>query len=239
MTDMWFEEELLPDITSLAHINKKGIKLSEELSQMSRIRRRIRFHRIRNRLLNNEEVELVSMNNPAFYYLLVRLGCEFDPGRKAKATFESATFTVILRGNKEYNPHVHSLFPIEINKGESRTVAIKLGPSITAASGAGFSLGEVETNLQVGQVAPVLRGFAGEDEQTPYWVLEHHREALLFGIRHFWLLLEIPKLLSTFHIGCRVESYLQTRLGRLLMVPEKRSALDRPFETINIDSRTC
>lgn len=234
MTDkFWFEEELLADPESVEALVGSGAKSQDEAKKLRVIKRTVRLHLPRHEVLESEAVRKLPVSNARYHYVVVRLGCEFDPTEVRPASFQSAKLTAWIGTDGKAQPRVHSLAPVEMTAGRPGSIKLKLEPSLTLDKYGG-SLGGIETDILVGQVAPVVRGFAGENEREPYWNLEHHREALLYGLRHFWLLLEAPPGTNQIHIGCLVQGWLQTALGRLLLIPAEKRRLERPRHTITL-----
>ena len=228
MSEIWFEESLVPDLDILESASKG--ESSEDRPPVT-VSSSVRVNIPRTRILSTTEIGHMAMPTPNYKYLLVRLGCEFDPGPAARAehiSFDSAVFQVYIHASGPEMPRVYSLAPVEFDKGKPGNVKLKLEPSLTFVSGAGGSLGGIETDLAIGRVAPVVRGFTGKDERQPYWNLESHKEFPLYGLRHFWLILEAPPSTQDCYLSCRVEAFLTTILGRLFMRPAKREIEHRP-----------
>lgn len=223
MSNIWYEENIYPDINSLA--TKDMSKSPIDVSGI------VRLHVPRWKLLTHQELHQMAVPNLNNKYILVRLGCEFDLDQHSKAFknhFESAVFQVFLHPDKDTKPRVYSLAPAEMDKGSSKNIKLKLEPSITFASGAGGSIGGVEQDITIGQVAPIIRGFKGKDEMQPYWNLQNHSESPLYGIRNFWLILETPLSVQGCYLSCRAEARLNTLLGNILLLPQKSIKEHRP-----------
>jgi len=228
MSDIWFEENLEPDLSELAYATKGDPDATRKFLKLSSP---LRMNFPRSRALTSTEINHIAVPVTHCKYTLVKLGCEFDPGPAARAArlhFDSAVFQVFILANGNEKPRVYNLAPVEFDKGEPGNVKLKLEPSITLISGAGGSLGGIETDIAVGQVAPVVRGFKGKDDMQPYWNLESHKEYPLYGSRNFWLILEAPASVQECYLSCRVEGTLNTPLGRILMLPPQREVEHRP-----------
>ncbi len=221
MNEIWFEETLYPDPDALEEL-VEGVRDLNLKNQLGAVRKNIRIHMPRAQLLDSKQKKSIIGAKSNAHYFLVRLGCEFDPDKEPKATFVNAYFWVNLWPEGNLFPKVYDLAPLSLDAGKPQIISVKLGPSIKTIAGAGLSLGEVGTDVNIGQVAPIIRGFKGDDEMSPRWDMEHHREAPIYGIRHFWLWLEIPNTMQHCFISCRGEGYLQTTAGKLLFVPKKR-----------------
>jgi hypothetical protein len=229
-SEIWYEEMLEPQATSIDDLIE-GVKDYRIRESLSGLQGKIRIHIPRWKLI--EKTDDQSFSQVGKHYYMIRLGCEFDPGRRSSMQFVEAKFSVFIWGENNNHPRVHLLAPLELNEGGSRIVSLKLGPSITFPSQTSLSIGEIGTNLEIGQIAPVVRGFAGEFERQPYWVLKGHRNAPLYGLRHFWLIVETANNSLDFYISTRVEVYIQTKLGRLLLRPKKQDFTSRPRFTIS------
>ncbi len=237
MIDTWFDEELTPDPDSIAILMKGSKSGRDDRARLEAIRGRIRVHDPRWKVLDYTEVKALGAITPNHRYCWLRLSCEFDPGadaRAAKTGYAAAIMSAYLWGTGRAHPRVHSLAPVEVSSGKPRTVTAKIGPSFSIA-GTGGSLGGIEADIAIGSIAPIVRGFAGKDERQPYWNLEHHHEAPLYGRRHFWLLVESPHSLAEFSISCRVEADLQTILGRLRLQPKVHDWAQRPRYVIKLE----
>ena len=231
MSEIWYEEELFPsdDWLEQAHNTKSPFDPQEPP------RGNIRVHTPIERVIGTSEK--LSFRRPEHIYVFVKLGCEFDPGEAARAAkfgYVSAIFKVHCEGEGELQPRVQDIFPEVINKGKPDNVKLKFEPAITFVSGTGGSLGGIERDYAVGQVAPVVTGFKGGEEHAPYWNLEHHREAPLYGLRNFWILLEIPPKLSVCHLIPYADGTMQARFGPIPLKPKVQQTAHRPRYTIRL-----
>lgn len=231
MTDIWFEDELVPDMQLLNEMLEGSMgDTQDELEQIEKLRRTISVHTPYWRVLDDAIVRDMAVADQNKTYMLMRLWCDFDTesaSQKKPFGFESAKIGFSLWSDEQcfrsvpaqelvVHPKVFALQPTNINSGKPTPMKLQLGPTITLASGMGFSAGGVELNINVGEVAPVVHGFAGEDERNPYWKLNHHREAPLYGSRHFWLVLELHPSLKQFYIECNYEAALRIK-GNVLL----------------------
>jgi hypothetical protein len=219
MDEIWFEEELIPfDFDPLYKGDKDKYA---ELIQKHNLKGSVRLHIPRHRSLHVNELGNLKFERTGHSYILVKLGCEFDPGelaRKRYIGFVTATLTIYTWGEGKLNPLIFDLFPVNFDSGKGETVKLSFAPAITFVSGAGVSLGGIETDI--GEISPTIRGFKGKDEREPYWNLKHHRECPLYGIRNFWILVEMPPSLPKFSLVPVVEASLQTQLGPLKLGPK-------------------
>jgi hypothetical protein len=224
MTEIWYEDELVPSENWL-----DTLKLTKSPMNSAYLENPpkgiIRLHMPQE--LHLTASDKIQFRRSGYKYVLVRLGCEFDPGEEARSAnfgFISAKFSIPIFGEGDNFPRVHSLFPLELNRGKPDTAKIKFEPAITLISGASVSLGSIEKDIAFGQVAPIVRGFKGDDEHAPYWNLEHHREAPLYGLRHFWMLLEIPPTIENCYLMPVAEAELQGKIGPILLKSRKQEA---------------
>jgi hypothetical protein len=126
--------------------------------------------------------------------------------------------------------------PTELRNGTPQAVKLKLEPSIEVASTVKVGLGSMETDVLAGQVAPSVVGFKGDHEIRPYWNLEDNNQAPLYGIRHFWLLLEAPKVSSHCFISCVILTTLQTVTGPIHLGPKQKNLTHRPRYKIDFQA---
>lgn len=210
--DIWFEEELLPDYTGE----------SFESRDIPPIKASVRIYEPKYKTLSSTEVNSLKFTKPNHHYVIVKLGCELDPGieaRQIKVGFASAKVSIPIWGDGKTYTKVFSLFPIEFRNGNPQSVKLKLEPTVEVASAVKIGLGSVETDVLVGQIAPSAIGFKGDHEMRPYWNLEHHTQAPLYGMRNFWLLLEAPSLATHCFVSCIVETTLDILAGPFRLGP--------------------
>jgi hypothetical protein len=146
MNDIWFEEELVPSPKSIDELlsEKKGPMGRIKREQLEAIRGAVRVHKPRWQELNPDEVVRLRVANPSDRIIIIRLGCEFDPGedaRKARIGFVSATARAILEGKEQLHPLVYDLAPVKVDQGKPRSLQFNLEPTLKFPSGAGGSLG--------------------------------------------------------------------------------------------------
>ncbi len=226
---IWIEEELFPE-DSNENLGAKGNPSNKAISAF------VRIHEPRIKNLSSTEIKSIDFTKPDHHYTLVKLECELDPGneaRKVKAGFISAKVSVPAWGDGKTNTKVFALFPLEIQKGALQAIKLKLEPTIDVASAVKIGLGSLEADALVGQVAPSIVGFKGNQEMRPYWNLEHNNQAPLYGTRHFWLLLETPKASKLCYISCHIVASLQTLIGPIYLGPKKNDITNRPRFPIN------
>jgi hypothetical protein len=164
----------------------------------------------------------------------LRLGIQLDYSDENRVSYVDAVFESFLRRDNEPQLSVPMIAPETITKGEANRVQVKLGPSITLASGAGASLFEIGGEFSFGQVAPIVTGYTDPNEMYPYWRLKNHRDAPLIGRRHFWALVELPPNSSYFDVSCKLSVSLQTPYGKLRFEPLIKEWLHRKRQRINI-----
>jgi hypothetical protein len=230
MSDIWFRDELTPDPESLDNL-LAGVKSQTDRAQLAALRRTIVVYEPRIRKLDQAAMQRLAVSSAEYHYAVVRLGCEFDPDvehRSTKIGFESASFAAYFQGNTGMPPRVYALAPEAIDKGKPGVVKLKFEPKFSIAKLVEISPGSIEHDIDVGRVAAIVRGFKGSDESEPRWELADHREAPLYGIRHFWLCLEVPKTLVTLTCRVIVDGVIPTKLGGLTMRTSMREYQLRP-----------
>jgi hypothetical protein len=226
--NIWFEEELFSEASQ----DSLGTKGTESAGSFSSF---VRVYEPREKILNSEEINSIPLAKPNHHYAIVKIGCELDPGndaRAAKAGFTSAKVSVPIWGDGKNPTKVFSLFPIEINRGVPQSVKLKIEPTISVASVLEVGLGSLEADILIGQVAPSIVGFKGDYEMRPYWNLKHKRQAPLYGMRDFWLLLEAPEPSNHCYISCIIVSSLQTPAGLVSLGPKQKNIEHRPRHKI-------
>ena len=221
---IWFEEELFPED------NGDGFEVKGSPSTQSSIGASVRVYEPRVKSLSPAEIKSINFTKPDHHYAVVKLGCELDSGndaRKIKAGFVSAKVSVPIWGDGKAYTKVFALFPIELRQGMPQAVKLKLEPSVEIASTVKAGLGSLETDVLVGQVAPSIVGFKGDHEMRPYWNLEHNNQAPLYGMRNFWLLLEVPPVSKSCFISCIITTALQTQAGPIYLGPKEKDIARR------------
>lgn len=228
MPDLWFEEKLFPDPKSLEELDGGPGLFRMGPTNFNSV---IRIHIPRYRILTDSEKAKLLVPKLDCKYILVRLGIELDPspnGKLAQEKFDSALFQLFFQPIDNVNPRVYMLAPTELNDGKPESVKLKIEPSFSLLSGTSGSLGSIESDIQIGQVAPILRGFSGNNEMQPYWKLEGDPNAPLYGIRNFWLILEIPPEGRSCYLTCHAQGWLQTPYGKIFMHPARLQATNIP-----------
>lgn len=228
MSEVWFEDELLPTVAT-AETAVKGVKGAIPEHVQTEARGIVRADRPRWRRLEASPEQLIS-GVPATLYQ-VRLGFQFDvpqPAQKSGAHFVYARCAAYLwpAAGGEPQPTVYDLYPRDLYEGEPRKVAVKFRPEVKTVK-VGVALGEISTDISVGQVEPVVVGWPGEDECTPYWELRPLSKRLL-GVRHLWLLVEVPQGCNGVRLAAMVEGDVQTRFGPITIGPQERLWDNRP-----------
>jgi hypothetical protein len=223
MDEIWFEDELLAT-TATVEAAVKGIKEATSADVQAEARGIVRADKPRWRRLETSPEQLTS-GVPATLYQ-VRLGFQFDmpkSGQKSGVHFVYACCAAYLwpAAGGEPQPTVYDLYPRDLYEGEPRKVAIKFAPELEVLDVAG-SLGEVSTDVTIGQVEPVIVGWPGGGECAPRWELRPLSKKLL-GVRHLWLLIEVPQGCSGVRLAALVEGDLQTRFGPIPIGPTERA----------------
>ncbi len=219
--DIWYEEDLLPvdDADAIQSFSDMRLSVDEARERLNNVARvRVRVQHPRWREFRAEEREFLSTGRPA-RYLLVRLGFEFalsEEGKQENVRFTSARCYAHLwpvhAGQPA--PTIYDVAPKDLREGERRKVGIRFGPSITLENIGETSLGEIGTDLEIGMVEPGCTGYTGRDGREPYWELTPRTHSLM-GIRHFWMVVEVPQQCEAFRLGVRVEAVAQGYFGVL------------------------
>lgn len=231
--EVWYEEALLPDQISLDDLKQQS-KHPLDRTDLESIRAVVRVDRPRWRLIESAQNK-IARRNPGDRHLLVRLGFQFDipPSDRRKGTrytFARCQAYLWPAVSGEPQPTVYDIIPRDLYNGEPRKVKVTLGPQITIASFEA-SLGEVSSDITVGTVEPTIVGWPGDEERAPYWDLTPRNNVLL-GIRHFWLVVELPEHCSGLRLAAMAEGDLQTHFGPIPVGPRERAWDGRMAETI-------
>jgi len=236
MTDIWFEEELVPAEATIEHTVKsiaenKQASVEEVDKQIrSSARSILRVDKPRWGELKDDSAKLLSSGKPVGFYL-VRLGFQFDVPQQIRdqgAHFVYARCSAILWAASagQPQPTVYEVIPHDLYEGQPRQVKVEIGPGIKL-SGVGVSLGKASTDFAVGFVEPVVVGWTGKDEREPYWDLRPKSKALL-GVHHLWLVVEVPTGCNAVRLAARVEGDLQAYFGVIPVGPRVREWKSRP-----------
>jgi hypothetical protein len=241
MEELWFEEEIvvadniaLQMAQSIAvHSKAEPKDVSQQIKNQAR--GIIRLFKPRWKLLDPKLNRVIKNKNDFSQCYLVRLGIEFDIPtdlRKKGTRFTEIRFSTYIWATQNLlpKPSVYEIFPKTIYDGEPQKISLRLGPEITFEK-VGGSLGELSTDLVVGQLSPFIVGFIGEEERFPYWVLKSKNKELV-GSQHFWMILEFPKGHKSVRLATRVEASLQTFVGPISIGPSLRQWESRPSVVI-------
>src|SRR5262245_53728791 len=124
MSEIWFEEQLLPETESIDRLIE-GAKSPGERAKLESIRRKIRIHQPRWKTLSAESIRHLEVGNARMTYMLVRLGCDLDPEaeqRAVKTGFATVQFTAYLRGAQNLHPRVYAMEPSQVDRGKPGVV---------------------------------------------------------------------------------------------------------------------
>jgi hypothetical protein len=97
-----------------------------------------------------------------------------------------------------------------------------VSPKVTLGKFVDASLAEVSTDFTIGTVEPTVVGWPGEDERAPYWDLRPQSQTLL-GVRHLWLVIEVPPGCDGVRLAAQAEGVVQTHLFGLIPVGPRSS----------------
>jgi hypothetical protein len=245
MSETWFEEVLLPAEDQVKAIIK-GTPGEEPLpeSVAQRIRQTargiVRVQHPRWRALTAEE-SAHFMPQKGSRFILVRLGYEFDLPADAKANkvrFTAATckayiWSVDTNQAHPVQPKVVDVVPRDLRTGKPQTVQLELAPQVKLDGIGEASLGKLSTEFTIGLVEPVCLGFTGEKSQEPYWTLQPQTETLM-GIRHFWLVVDVPQNCHEITLATRAEGTLQTSWRPFTVRSKNMERASLPSVTITV-----
>lgn len=225
MDDIWFEEELMPTDQTVEQLTKqvKVPDLTRTVTEVKDLRAQVRMHTPRWERLTDTQKLLSSGVVAAFYQ--VRLGFEIEvskTAREAGARFEYAQCSARMwsAASSRLQPSVYDLYPAYLDEGEAREISVEFGPEIKVGD-VGGSLGKISTDMRVGQVEPVIVGWKGEGEREPHWELRPQSKTLL-GVRHLWLLIQVPEECQGARLAVQVEGDVQAHWGILPVGPKHR-----------------
>jgi len=160
-----------------------------------------------------------------------RLRFQFAPINKS-AKFLSAKCECYITGDPRVSdqPCVFDLYPKEMVDGEARNIRLKFEPKIGIFN-LEASFGEFNTDIDVGQIVPVVIGYPGNNDRFPYWELRSGKYPIQ-GTRDFWLVLEQPQQCKAIQVRIRVEGVVQSFWGPIPLSPKNYLWENRPLFTI-------
>ncbi len=240
MDDVWFTEELIPAeatveqaVKSVMDVTKaSGKGVNQQIKRTARGIVRVD----RPRWSKLDPASFLSSGQKARFYL-VRLGFQFDVPQEAReegARFVYARCSAYLWSavDGQPQPTVYAVIPSDLYEGPEHKVSVKVGPQIKLTQ-VEASLGEVSTDFTVGVVEPAIVGWPGDDERAPYWELRPLSKTLL-GLRHLWLVIEVPEKCQETRMAAMAEGDIQThRFGLISIGPKERVWQSRPFVIIS------
>lgn len=236
MDELWFEEELIPTIATVEEIIKSIIDASETTANEADRKVRdtargiLRVDKPRWGGLDVASHRLLSSGQEARFFL-VRLGFQFDvpqDQRDLGTRFVYARCEAYLwpATDGEPQPTVYDVIPRDLYEGDLRKVSVKIGPKLKMDK-MEASIGEVSSDFTIGIVEPVIVGWPGENERAPYWDLRPKSKTLL-GVRHLWLVIEMPTGCSGVRLTVGAGGDLDTYLGPIPVGPRIRELARRP-----------
>jgi hypothetical protein len=192
----------------------------------------LRVHQPRCRLLTAEEAASIPTGwedvqagaQAAGKLCLVRLGLEFDvppAGREAHWAYSAAWCRAyFFAQNSQTQPQVLDVYPQRLYDGQP--AAVKVGLELGLMAGpVEAKVGQIGTDLHLGQVTPVTVGFLGDEERTPYWELRA-KDYPVLGVYHFWLMVGQPPGCGPVRFAMLGEGNLQTRFFNIPVGPKER-----------------
>ena len=236
MSELWFEDELSVSDLALSGVSKKiarSIKsdfqpVSDELAQAAR--GIVRAQKPDWKLLKASEMKTALTSGQKVRFFKVRLVFEFEIPKKnfdRGARFVYARCSAVVRSmGGPFLPEVYDLYPQDFYEGEQQKVSLKFSPSITVDK-VGTSIGEVGTDIALGQIAPVMAGYFGDDKLEPHWELRPRSKSLL-GRQYLWLVLSLPEGCEGIRLAARVDADIQTKFGPISVGPKNTAWDERP-----------
>lgn len=240
MEEIWYEEALIPPKDSFeelvtekayrTHSNPAFVR-EEFVEKAHGVVRTNQPHW--QQLAENQRL-VGSLKNSRLY--LVRLGFEYEIPREfydrgTRFTFGRCTAYIRTDENQPPQPKVFDVIPRSLYEGEPRKIAVKFGPNITIGDFGG-SLGEISTDITVGQITPAVIGYTGDNECEPYWDLRPITKDLL-GLQNLWLVIEVPSECDAFRLSVRAEGDIQTKFGPIAIGPVNHTWASRPSIVIS------
>ncbi|MBN2549544.1 MAG: hypothetical protein JXB15_10325 [Anaerolineales bacterium] len=152
---------------------------------------------------------------------MVKFGLEFNLKdlHACGWRFTDAWFRTNFTGGPQEQFRVVAVLPERLYEGEPRKVSFKLSPSIGLGE-ANAELGEAGVEM-TGQVAPVMLGFLGEEQRSPYWELRTGPKPIE-GIYNFCALVEAPAG-SRLSVEVLAEADVQVKKWGFPVGPQERA----------------
>lgn len=225
MEKVWFEENLYASFDELGGEVKNLIEKDEDSTKFLQV----------------EPQGVVRISNPKWQSLggfninsnlvqlwKVRLRFQFAPTNET-TKFLSTKCECYIAGDQKMSdqPCVFDFYPKEINDGEAKNIGLKFEPKISVFN-LEASLGEISSNIDVGQVIPIVIGYPGINDRTPYWEMRPGKHPIQ-GTRDFWLVLEQPKTCNEIQLRVRVEGIIQSFWGPIPVSSRNRLWENRPL----------
>lgn len=242
MDNIWFEDEL-----TLSHevIDEEAIRIEKSArgdyssiaAELSHVARGfVRVQKPDWMLMPKKESNdlLTSGQKPAFY--LIRMIFEFEiPNEQyqqgLRFTYARCSSYIWTTDTSVSKPEVYDLYPKDLYEGEPQKVSLKIGPEITVDKISG-SVGEMSSDVVVGQISPVTVGYLGKDKQEPHWELRPQNKSLL-GRQYLWMVICRPYDCDSFRLSAQAEAVIETKFGPFTIGPKIKSWDRRP--SIRID----
>lgn len=223
--DIWYEEELMPTAQTVEQFTShvKGLEKSRTAIAANETRGKVRLHEPRWERLADTKKILTSGITAAFYQ--VRLGFEVEVAKEARGAGAQFIFALCSArmwsaATSQVQPSVYDIYPSYLDEGKPREIMVEFGPEIKVGEASG-SLGKVSADVRVGQVEPIIVGWKGDGEREPHWELRPQSKTLL-GVRHLWMLIQVPEECQGARLAVQVEGDIQTNWGLLPVGPKER-----------------
>lgn len=174
-----------------------------------------------------QDVQTGGLANGELY--LVRLGLEFDIPWAERQTGWSYSVAwcraYLFSPDSQAQPRVLAIYPQQLYAGEPAPFKVEVGLGLKGGP-VEANLGQVSTDLHLGQVTPITIGFLGDEERKPYWELRAKNKPI-FGLYHFWLTVERPPECGPVYLSAMGEGNLQARFFNIPVGPKDRAWASR------------
>ncbi len=228
--------ELGLDMEAVLAAKDRAATIEEQI--WHRARGILRVHRPRWRLLTTDEaaalptslgdIRVGPLARGNLY--LVRLGMEFDIAPEGKAAGWAYAVAwcraYLFSPGSQIQPRVLDVYPQRLYEGDPTTVQVEVGLGLQAGP-VEAEVARIGTDLHLGRVQPVMMGFLGEEERSPYWELRA-AERPIIGIYHFWMIVEQPEGCGPVRLAVLGEGDLQAHILRIPVGPKERVWDRRP-----------
>ncbi|MBC8336863.1 MAG: hypothetical protein H8E29_16515 [Anaerolineales bacterium] len=223
--NLWFEEELITQ--DEIKLNQDTISLGVSVGDIPHAV--VRVQKPVWDVLNKGKLFIVSGQEIRLFK--VKIGFEFDIphteiDKNYRFSFAKCSAFVWSRDDKQPAPWVFDIFPRELYEGEPQKISVKFSPEITVDQ-IGASIGEIGTEIALGQIVPTVIGFLGQDQRKPRWEIRP-KDKMLLGIHYFWLVVAVPVDCEKIRLASQVEANLERNFGVFKIGPRNKLWKNRP-----------